>query len=116
MTTTWRDAMNADIKAFFDLDESADVIDIDTGSEDRGPGCNSCRWTVFVVEVTFRVDGSTRTEKFEGNMSAFLTAVSEAAEPNRGTDDVADTVLVSEDQDYFDEDAEWRGWGWARSR
>lgn len=112
MTATWRDAMNVDIKAFFGIDESADVIDIDTGSEDRGPGCNSCRWTVFVVEVTFRVDGSTRTEKYEGNLSDFLTAVSAAGEQNR---DGADTVLVSEDDDY-DHDAEWSGWGWgARS-
>lgn len=110
MTTTWRDAMNADIKAFFGIEETADVIEIDTGSEDRGPGCNSCRWTVFTVEVTFRVDGSTRTEKFEGNMSEFLTAVSEANESTGDRD--SETVLVSEDDDGRGD--EWHYWG-ARS-
>lgn len=76
----WRNAMNRDIKRFFNIDAEAEVVDIDIKQEERGSGgCATCRWTVFVVEVGFRTKTGTRYETFEGSLTDFLSAVSDAA-------------------------------------
>lgn len=114
--SAWREAMNADILAFFDIDDpDADVIDIDIDQEDRGPSCQTCRWTVFIVEVTVSTRYGTQRRRHEGSITEFLNAVTEAAEARTATaqadDPEADTYLVSEideeddDRDYDDHPA-----------
>lgn len=105
--TGWRDAMNADIVAFFDdIDyRSVEVVDIKVDKEDRGPGCRSCSWTQFVVEVTFDTESGRVTRSYEGNIAEFLTAVWEAGEKRR-----------EEEGGEANEDAYPGDYGWAHRR
>ena len=107
--TGWRDAMNADILAFFDDVNypDAEVIDIDVDTEDRGPGCRSCSWTVFVVQVAFRTDAGRVTRTHEGSITDFLRDVWETAEQRR-TESGAET-----DDDEFANTGDY-GWGHRR--
>lgn len=110
--TAWREAMNADILAFFDIDDpDATVTDIDVDQQDRGT-CQTCRWMVFVVEVTMATRSGAHRRTYEGSIADFLTAVSEASERRREaeTADDADAQvdargfeLVPEGSDLDDE-------------
>lgn len=99
MTVSWRDAMNVDIKRFFNVSEPADIVDIDTNMRDEPAGGNQY-WSVFIVEVTFRIDGVTRTEAFRGTMFEFLDAVCEAANP-ADPQDVQDTKDETEAEHHY---------------
>lgn len=83
--SAWREAMDADILAFFDIDDpDTEVIDIDIEQEDRGT-CPTCRWTVFIVEVSVSTRYGAQRKRYEGSITEFLNAVGEAAEARTTT-------------------------------
>ena len=104
----WLDAMNADILAYFDDVDypGAEVVGIAVDTEDRGPGCRSCSWTVFVVEVAFDTSVGRVTRTYEGNIADFLREVWEAGEKQR--------ELTGPDPDDSLTDA--GDYGWAHRR
>ena len=98
--SNWREAMNADILSFFEVEQPhAEVSGIEVITREVG-GCWTCRWTEFYVQVTFSTSAGALIREYEGNMSAFFTAVWESAEKQREDEREEQEAAAGHGSDY----------------
>lgn len=80
---SWREALNADIRRYFQLPDDTIIETTKTEKEWSG-GCETCAFETFSTVVTYRLPGEAtpRREQFYGDLAEFLNAVETYANEN----------------------------------